>query len=447
MYPLLIVEDEPVEAELIGSALREADYRFDLAGSVKEAQEKLLKNRYALAFVDYQLPDGTGNQVLKWSQTLKEQPVFFLMSAFGTIPRAVEAVKLGARDFLEKPLDKDQLLRTVKEFVQSPQKDSRDILNSAGLHGIIFAKGSPLEDSMELAALVADKVCNVLVSGESGTGKEIFARLIHRLGPRSARSFIGVNCSAIPDTLFESELFGYQKGSFTGASRDFPGRISQANGGTLFLDEVGDIPMHFQTKLLRVLQEKTVAPIGSQKEVPVDFRLICATHKNLDQAVRNGLFREDLYYRINVIKIPIPPLRERPGDIPCLIRHFYSEYSQGRGRDDELDDLPEYVQTHSWPGNVRELKNAVERYTVMRDMGKSWKDILSGDGSSSRTTAGTEGTGSGAVKIHRRGSAKYTDEEILQALESCGYHREKTAGFLGISRRTLQYRISEMKKK
>jgi DNA-binding NtrC family response regulator len=433
MEPVLIVEDEKTEAEELASTLKTAGYKYKLAGSVREAKEKLSKDNFSLVLVDYKLPDGTGNDLVRWAHSLKEKPFFYLMSAFSTVSRAVEACKLGASDFFEKPLERSKVLDVIKGIEKSEYRTDRSITKAKKELRIICAKDSPLEETLRLASIVADKTCNVFIYGESGTGKEIVAHLIHNLSPAAQGPLVSVNCSAIPDNLIESELFGYKKGAFTGACQDFKGRIQQAHGGTLFLDEIGDMPIHIQTKLLRALQEKAVTPIGSQLEVSLDFRLICATHHNLTEAVERGTFREDLYYRVNVIRIDIPPLRDRCMDIHLLAQNFLEDYLPGKKQKLERKDLPSVFYTHLWLGNVRELKNMVERYTVMREMGKSWEDVFNESHFISGNHKGPVNRLSGKETVGSPMPIRLTEKEIMEGLEKCGYHRERTAKYLGIS--------------
>lgn len=310
--------------------------------------------------------------------------------------------------------------------------------------------GSPLEASVRLAAVAATRDCPVFLQGESGSGKELMARFLHRRSGRSAGPFVAVNCAAISPQLIESELFGHRKGAFTGALDDNPGRFRLAAGGTLFLDEVGDMPLEVQTKLLRALQERAVTPVGDRRDYPVDFRLVCATHKDLRKAVAEGRFREDLYYRIAVVEIRLPPLRERAGDILPLLRRFLEGQLGAREAESALKDLPPALLALPFPGNVRELRNLVERYAVLREMGGGWEQAagvspgLPG-GPLKRQDSGMEGAvGPDGAAAPRIRNSRVTDREILDALSACGWHRARASGLLGITRRALQYRLAKM---
>jgi DNA-binding NtrC family response regulator len=335
---------------------------------------------------------------------------------------------------------------------------------------MIHAPGSPLEDVLRLAGAAARKECPVHVRGESGTGKEMLARFLHTRGPRAAGPFVAVNCAALPPGLIESELFGYRKGAFTGAVADSPGRFRQADGGTLFLDEIGDMPLEVQTRMLRTLQEKRVAPVGDGREYPVDFRLVSATHRDLRAAVGEGRFREDLFYRLNVLEIALPPLRERPGDILPLLRHFLAGLLPPGEADSALEEFSAFPASDlpagaapaatptaaTWdaagasapplallpfPGNIRELRNLAERYCILREMGGGWAEAVT-----QMLPAGPERRpipGSCANPVRIRNSRR-SDGEILHALDVCGHHRERASDYLGISRRALQYRLARM---
>lgn len=318
--------------------------------------------------------------------------------------------------------------------------------------GPVAGPGSPLISAMRLAEAAARGDCPVFLRGESGCGKEVLARHLHRRSRRAGGPLVAVNCAALPPNLIESELFGHRKGAFTGASADSPGKFRLAQGGTLFLDEIGDMPLEVQTRLLRVLEEKTVSPLGDSREHRVDFRLVCATHRNLAREVREGRFREDLYYRINVLEIRIPPLRERPMDILPLLRRFLAAHLSTAESEAALAALPASILEHGFPGNVRELRNLAERYCVLREMGHGWVEAF---------RAGAEAAGAVSEMLPVRGrraspaaadgrggirDSRHTDAEILHALGACGNHRARASGLLGLTRRALQYRLAKMKR-
>jgi len=300
---------------------------------------------------------------------------------------------------------------------------------------ILFAPGSPMEAVMRMAALAACRESTVLILGESGTGKEVMARHVHRNSRRSHKPFVAVNCAAIAPGLVESELFGHRRGAFTGAFSDRPGRIQKANGGTLFLDEIGDMPLELQARLLRVIQEKRVCPVGGDEEIPVDFRLVCATHRDLMREVSEGRFREDLHYRLSVLELRIPSLRERPKDIPLLLRSLLGGFLDEEAAEEAMACLPEEVCRHDFPGNVRELANLAERYAAFHgELG--WELAYPGK-------PGFKTLTSKAASALR--SSHIQESEILLALEASGHHRGKTADKLGVTRRALQYRLARMR--
>ena len=347
---------------------------------------------------------------------------------------------------------------------------SADPVAAALEAGLVMAPGSALEATVRLAAAAAGRDCPVFLHGESGSGKELLAAFVHRGSGRRGGPFVAVNCAAIAPQLIESELFGHRRGAFTGAVEDRPGRFREAEGGTLFLDEVGDMPLEVQTKLLRALQEKAVSPVGDRREYPVDFRLVCATHKDLRRAVREGRFREDLYYRVAVVEIRLPPLRERPGDIPALLRRFLSAQVGQREAEAALADFPPELLRLPFPGNVRELRNLAERYAVALELGGGWREAAAGHAGVAEElqvpapegaipqegiaaarpiaahpdTAIPVATPPDAAPGRRVRNSRVTEEEILRALGDCGWHRDRASRLLGISRRALQYRLAKM---
>jgi two-component system response regulator PilR (NtrC family) len=326
---------------------------------------------------------------------------------------------------------------TILRTTPAPESDPEP----RGLH----APGSPMEDLLRLAEAMARRESPVLVHGESGTGKEVLARWLHERSLRRDGAFVAVNCAAISPSLVESELFGHCRGAFTHAITDRPGHIRQAEGGTLFLDEIGDMPLELQARFLRVLQEKTVRPVGGDAEIPVDFRLVCATHRELAAEVRAGRFRGDLYYRLRVLELQLPPLRDRPMDIPYLLRGFLSEL------DEEVDaeearaavaELPLAALQYPYPGNVRELRNVAERYAALRGIGGGWEQALEG-------CLRTDEQVMEPMPEYARASrtSRLTVSDVLAALETCGYHRGRAAVKLGVTRRTLQYHLAKLRRK
>jgi two-component system response regulator HydG len=305
----------------------------------------------------------------------------------------------------------------------------------------LHAPGSPFETILHLAAALARRESPVLLCGESGTGKEVMAQWLHAHSQRREGPFVAVNCAAISPSLVESELFGHCRGAFTHAVTDRPGNIRQAHGGTLFLDEIGDMPLELQARFLRVLQEKTVRPVGGDADIPVDFRLACATHRDLATEVRAGRFREDLYYRLRVLELRLPPLRERPVDIPFLLREFLTELA-GTEAADAVEQLPLAALQYHYPGNVRELRNIAERYAALREIGGGWEAAFEGCARPSDRVMEPVPDYARAARTSR-----LTAHDVLSTLEACGYHRGRTAAKLGVTRRTLQYHLARMREK
>jgi two-component system response regulator PilR (NtrC family) len=326
--------------------------------------------------------------------------------------------------------------------------------------GLFYADGSPLEELLRQARTFAEMNSPVVLQGESGTGKDVVARFLHRHSPRAGGPFVAVNCAAIAPGLLESELFGHRRGAFTSAVSNRPGNIRQANGGTLFLDEIGDLPLEAQSRFLRVLQDKKVRPVGGDEDVPVDFRLVCATHRDLEAEVRAKRFREDLYYRLRVLELYLPPLRERARDIPCLLRAFLGEMLGEAAAAAAVEGMPAEWLAHPFPGNVRELRNLAERYVAHARSGGGWAQIGAPRKSpAGATVAGAEPPSPGAARppevplrvaepppaYRAVRTSRHSESEVLAALESCGFHRGHAAEKLGISRRALQYHLSRMR--
>jgi DNA-binding NtrC family response regulator len=300
----------------------------------------------------------------------------------------------------------------------------------------LCAPDSPLAGILKTAVLWAARACPVFIQGESGTGKEVIAGFLHRHSPRAQGPFVAVNCAAIAPSLAESELFGHRRGAFTGALSDRLGHIQRADSGTLFLDEIGDMPLELQARLLRVLQEKRVCPLGGDEEKPVDFRLLCATHRDLTVEMRAGRFREDLYYRLKVLELRIPPLRDRPMDIPFLLRKFLAELLGPENTEEALRKLPGAVLRHAFPGNVRELRNLAERYSAWLEAGGDWESALREEDA---VRPASDFPAGGAPR-----NSRLSEGDIRAALATCGHHRGRAAEKLGVTRRALQYRLAKM---
>jgi DNA-binding NtrC family response regulator len=383
------------------------------------------------------MSDGTGLDVLRLVRRLQPGCPVLLLTAFSTAATNAEALRLGAVTILDKPIGPKDLEAELRAAIAETAQlgPGADAANEAGLIG----RSPPLQALLEMIVRVAPTDSSVLVTGESGTGKELVAQAIHRLSRRAMKPLVVVNCAAIPETLLESELFGHVKGAFTGALQSREGRFKLANGGTLFLDEMGDLPLALQAKLLRVLQEHTIEPLGSSRTEPVDFRLIAATNRDLEQMVAAGTFRRDLFYRLNVVPLELPPLRERPGDVPLLVRHFLNKLSTG-GRVRVAQPAMDALSRYSWPGNVRELENLVERLVVLRGEGEIGVADLP---EALRRPGAAPAPAGGAVTLTPRGIDLYAvmeeleDRLISEALELTLGNKQRAAQLLGLNRTTL----------
>ena len=453
---VLIVDDEPDLVELATLTLERMDLATAAAGDLATARSLLAKRRFDLCLADMRLPDGDGLDLVAWIQQHQPQLPVAVITAHGNVETAVRALKLGAFDFISKPLDLGVLRRLVAVAIRLGAADASGTAGEGTRGGPELLGSSPgMEALRALIARVARSQAPVHISGESGTGKELVARLIHIGGARHSGPFIPVNCGAIPTELMESELFGHKRGSFTGAVSDKLGLVQSAEGGTLFLDEVGDLPLHMQVKLLRVIQEKTIRPIGEQHEQPIDVRVLSATHKNLSGLVAAGRFREDLYYRINVIEIRVPSLREHASDIPELASALLRRL--GRRLGNEAPTLgPEALaalQSYAFPGNVRELENILERALTLctgNEIGVAdlqLRSAIAGTmprggaaGAADLVSARTVSTGadlSGQLEHIER-------DAILKALEQTRYNKTAAARLLGMSFRALRYKVKKL---
>jgi DNA-binding NtrC family response regulator len=368
---ILVVEDDRNQRGIIKTILLKEGFYVEAADCGKKAVDILKNGSFDVVLTDLKLPDIDGTEVLREVRALGRTCHVIIMTAFGSIPSAVEATKLGAFYYLEKPLEKDQLLLVISNAMNQVKllKDNimlKDQLRDRfHIDNIVGAHGS-MEDLYKIVGRVAPTNSTVLIHGESGTGKELFAKSIHYNSPRKGKPFFAINCAAIPETLLESELFGYEKGAFTGALSRQIGLFEQANGSTLFLDEIGDLTQSTQAKLLRALQEKEVRRIGGKETIKLDVRIIAATNKKLEQEIAAGRFREDLYYRLNVIAFTLPPLRERRTDIPLLVEHFLKKFEDTHGGGKTVsDEVLACLMQYSWPGNVRQLESVLERSYIM----------------------------------------------------------------------------------
>ena len=452
MADVLIVEDNATVRDGLVQLLRTRGHAVRAAATGAEARRLLGEGSWDLVVSDYRLEDGTGMDLLRRikADALGGEPDFIMITGYGTIDIAVEAMRLGAWDFLTKPLDSDEFRIKVEKTLEvraTRRENTRLGAENAYLRGEVEERfGDLVGKSPEMQALfdnvrkIAPTNSSVLILGESGTGKELVARAIHRQSPRAKGPFIRVNCSALAETLLESELFGHERGAFTGAVRERRGRFELAHGGTLFLDEIADVPASVQVKLLRVLQEKEIERVGGERTIRVDVRILSATNRDLPAEVQRGAFREDLYYRLHIVPLRVPPLRERPGDIELLVRHFLRTISKETGKrvTGITDDALRQLAAYPWPGNVRELENAVERAIVLCDgetLGPG-EFPIEGPGAAAPAPA----TGNGSLD---RVLAETEKRLIQEALERAGGVKTRTAELLGIKTSALYYKLEK----
>ena len=452
-HPLvLVVDDEPDLVELVSLTLSRMQLASQSAGDVLTAKKLLKSQKFDLCLTDMRLPDGDGLDLLEWMGQHCPGVPCAVITAHGNVESAVRALKLGAFDFVSKPLD----LNVLRRIVATALKLADDPVARNGVNpvGGLIGNAPSMERLRELIQRVARSQAPVHISGESGTGKELVARMIHASGPRADGPFVPVNCGAIPSELMESELFGHKRGSFTGALSDKIGLIPSAEGGTLFLDEVADLPLHMQVKLLRVIQEKSVRPIGEQRESPVDVRILSATHKNLADLVAEAKFREDLYYRINVIEIRVPPLRERQNDIRMLADAILTRLSERMQiRKPAISDAAwQALESYNFPGNVRELENVLERAVTLSTSGTIESEHVRLRAAPRPVTAAspapgvpppatTSDTGNGALLDQL---AHVERDAIIKALEQSRYNKTAAAKLLGVTYRALRYKIKKL---
>lgn len=438
----LVVDDESDIRELLGITLDRMHIEVSAAGSCAAAISALRANTFDLCLTDMKLPDGDGLSIVEWIQQHRPQLPVAVITAHGNVESAVRALKLGAFDFISKPLD----LAALRKLIVATLKLGDDLESTSQLPQVkLLGRSQVMQQLREMIEKVARSQAPVHIFGESGTGKELVAHLIHEASARRDGPFVPVNCGAIPSELMESELFGHKKGSFTGAVTDKQGLIQSAEGGTLFLDEIADLPLHMQVKLLRVIQEKSVRAVGESREAPVDVRILSATHRNLSQLVAEGKFREDLFYRVNVIEIRVPPLRDRLEDVPELVSSLLIKLSKQLGvkalsiSPVGLNALGQY----NFPGNVRELENALERAATLC----THHMIDVGDLQLRPKVAAQEPQAKGPVVPGEHLGDALEDIErdaIVRALEQTRYNKTKAAQLLGMSFRSLRYRIKKL---
>jgi DNA-binding NtrC family response regulator len=429
---ILVVDDEKPQRDILNEILTSAGYDVTSAAS-GEAAVKFAKERsFDLALTDLKMTGMTGLELMESLLALDSSVIVILLTAHGTVESAKWALRHGAFDYLQKPFDRDVLLATIKRALGN--LDQIDVeIKSASLK---------MEAVKKMILKVARSSSTVLIRGESGTGKELVARAIHNQSPRSSEMFQAVNCAAINENLLESELFGHEKGSFTGAHAEKKGLFEVADRGTLFLDEIAELDVGMQAKLLRALQERRVRRVGGSHEIPVDVRVVAATNRDLRAMVSDGRFRDDLYYRINVLSIDVPPLRERRDDIPVLIDHFLKKHTRNTSRlvKGLTAEARRMMNDYGWPGNVRQLESAIERAILLCE-----GDMITPDDLPSELQQESRGTSAGAFKLPPEGISFEEVEKnlILQAMDQTDYNITKSAKLLGLTFRTLQYRLEK----
>ena len=445
---ILLAEDEKAQRELLQGFLEREGYDVQAVVNGKEALQRLKEDLFDLALLDHKMPELDGLQTLREIRRDYPDLPAVMMTAYGTVETAVTCMKEGAIDYLTKPIDLDELLLILQKVLERSQllEENRtlraQLQDRFTFHNIIYGSAR-MEELMSLVARVAPSQTTVLIRGESGTGKELIANAIHYASPRSGQPLIKVSCSALPETLLESELFGHEKGAFTGASQRRVGRFEEANGGTIFLDEIGDLTPSTQVKLLRILQEKEFQRLGANATLKTDVRVIAATHRNLEEAIKKETFREDLYYRLNVIALQLPSLRERKEDIPLLIDYFLKKYAKANQKScsDISKEARAVLLRYSYPGNVRELENLIERAVVLcRGEIITTQDL---------PFHLREGRSESQTDIHGK-EKKLTEsleaiekDLILKALQDHQGVQTKAADSLGISERVLRYKIKK----
>ena len=454
---VLVIDDERDIRELLTITLGRMDLQVDAVGTVADARRALAERTYDLCFTDMRLPDGNGQEIIELiAETCPDTPVA-MITAYGNVDAAVTALKAGAFDFVSKPVDIQMLRGLVRTALRlAEEKRNGGVATKAGDSGSrLIGDSAAMQQVRTTIAKLARNQAPVYIAGESGVGKELVARLIHEQGPRAAGPFIPVNCGAIPSELMESEFFGHRKGSFTGAAADKEGLFQAAQGGTLFLDEVAELPLHMQVKLLRAIQEKAVRAIGGRDEIPVDVRILSATHKNLGQLVEQGQFRQDLFYRINVIELRVPPLRERRNDVPQLAAFILQTLASknGGGVGQLSPEAKQALEAYDFPGNVRELENILERAMAMCDGERiDAADLMlpqraarqnheSAEPATSHASAPTAAATDGGLDDY---ISNLERTAIIKALEESRYNKTAAARKLGITFRALRYKLKKL---
>jgi DNA-binding NtrC family response regulator len=442
---LLVVDDEPNVARVLGTYFTRSGWEVRACGGGPEALEALAEGEFDVVVSDLAMPEMTGTELLQAMRERGHTPPMLVVTAFGSVDSAVEALKLGAFDYLCKPFELDKVKLAVQRAylhrqLQRENDHLRRELQERYRFGNLIGSSPRMLEVFELIEKAARSQATVLLLGESGTGKELVARALHYNSARSNRRFVGVSCAALPNELLESELFGHEKGAFTGANWQRLGRFELADGGTLFLDEIGDISANVQTKLLRALQEREIDRVGGVKPIKVDVRLVSATNRDLHEAVTRGEFREDLYYRLRVVEVTLPPLRERKEDLPLLVKHFVEKLAKRDGKKiaGVSDGVMAAFEAHDWPGNIRELENALEHAVVMAadDAEELTADLLP------RNLSRPGPVGVGGRRL-AEALAEAERQALLEALNETNWDLSRAAGALGITPRSMAYSVKK----
>ena len=443
-FHILVVDDEPVQREMIGGFLKKQGFEVIAADSAERALELFRQDAFDLVLTDQKMAEMSGLELLQAVHTINAETPVILITAFGTIEAAVAALKQGAIDYLTKPLNLDELLYRIRQVsdryrIINENRELREALQDRHrIEGIIGESGSMLE-VLSIVRRVAPSEATVLIRGESGTGKELIAKAIHFGSPRARGPLVKVNCAALPEALLESELFGHEKGAFTGALTSRQGRFELANGGTIFLDEIGDLPLHLQAKLLRVLQEREFEKVGSSRPVRVNVRIMAASHRPLEDLIKAGQLREDLYYRLNVVTICIPPLRERRSDVALLLDHFLRQYAEKNGKTIRglTPEGRDILLRYDYPGNVRELENIIERAVVLT------RDDVIGSGDLPLTVQEPE-VADGDRETNLTAAVEALERRMIRdALARSDGIQTRAAELLGMGERALRYKLTK----